>query len=136
MTPIRKNYTTGKKIALESVLTENEKKQLTDLAPARVFLARKAAIKNVKKHVVKHCFYLKNQYLPRNEEQRTFIEDISSQEDILSFEVITDYIKTFSKSIKEVENMSLKKKAFLGSWISQQRKYSYAIKTGCTVTVG
>ena len=135
MTPIRKNYTTGKKTALESVLTENEKKQLTDLAPQRVFLARKAAIKNVK-NVMKQCFYLKNQYLPRNEEQRTSIEDISSQEDILSFEVITDYIKTFSKSIKEVENMSLKKKALLSNWISQQRKYSYAIKTGCTVTVG
>ena len=135
MTPIRKNYTTGKKTALESVLTENEKKQLTDLAPPRVFLARKAAIKNVK-NVMKQCFYLKNQYLPDNEEQRTFIEDIPSQEDILSFEVITDYIKTFSKSIKEVENMSLKKKALLSNWISQQRKYSYAIKTGCTVTVG
>ena len=135
MTPIRKNYTTGKKTALESVLTENEKKQLTDLAPPRVFLARKAAIKNVK-NVMKQCFYLKNQYLPDNEEQRTFIEDIPSQEDILSFEVITDYIETFSKSIKEVENMSLKKKALLGNWISQQRKYSYAIKIGCTVTVG
>ena len=45
-----------KKAALESVLTKNERKQLTDLAPLRVVLARKAAIKNVKS-VYKIIFY-------------------------------------------------------------------------------
>ena len=35
-----------KKIALESDLTENERKQLTDLAPSRVFLVRKVVVKN------------------------------------------------------------------------------------------
>ena len=34
-----------------------------------------------------------------------------------SFETITDYLKTFSQSIKEVENMSLKKRTLLGGWI-------------------
>ena len=43
MTPIIKNHTTGKKTSLESVLTENERNQLTGLVPPRVFLARKAA---------------------------------------------------------------------------------------------
>ena len=45
-------------------------------------------------------FYLKNQYLPPNEEPGTFIEDIPSQED-RSFEEISDYLKNFSKSIKK-----------------------------------
>ena len=35
-----------KKIALESDLTENERKQLTDLAPSRVFFVRKVVVKN------------------------------------------------------------------------------------------
>ena len=77
-----------KKAALESVLTENGKKQLTDLAPPRVFFG-KVAIKNVK-NVYEINFYLKFQYLPHNEEQRTFIQDIPSQEDIPSFKAITD----------------------------------------------
>ena len=77
-----------KKAALESVLTENGKKQLADLAPPRVFFG-KVAIKNVKS-VYEINFYLKFQYLPHKEEQRTFIQDIPSQEDIPSFEAITD----------------------------------------------
>ena len=38
-----------KKVVLESVLTENGRKQLTDLAPPKGFLARNTAIKNVKR---------------------------------------------------------------------------------------
>ena len=37
-----------KKAALEKVLTENGRKQLTDLAPPTVFLPCKPAIKNIK----------------------------------------------------------------------------------------
>ena len=33
-----------------------------------------------------------------------------------SFEAITSYLKTFSKSIKEDENMSLKNKTLIGGW--------------------
>ena len=72
MTLIRKSYITGKKIALESVLTENGGKQLTDLASPKVFLARKAAIKNVK-NVYEIILHLKFQYSTHNEEQRTCI---------------------------------------------------------------
>ena len=32
------------------------------------------------------------------------------------FETITSYLKTFSKSIKEDENMSLKNKTLIGGW--------------------
>ena len=60
-------------------------------------------------------FYLKNEYLPHNEE-RAFIEDIP-QEDRFTFEAISNYLKTFSKSIKEVENMSFKNKALVVRWL-------------------
>ena len=50
-------------------------------------------------------FYLKSQYLARNDEQRNVIQ-LPSEENIPSFEAITDYLKSFSKSIKEDENMS------------------------------
>ena len=75
-----------KKAALESVLTENRRKQLTDLAPDA---------KNVHEIILN----LNSRYLPHHKEQRTFMQDIPSQEDISSFEAITDYLKTFSKSI-------------------------------------
>ena len=58
---------------------EYERKQLTDLAPLRVFLARKAVVKNDVKNVNEIIFYLKNQYLPHNEERGAFIEDIPNQ---------------------------------------------------------
>ena len=77
-----------------------KRNKLTDLAPLRVFLARKAVVKSGAKNVNEIIFYLKSQYLPPNEEPRTFIEDIPSQED-RSFEEISDYLKTFSKSIKK-----------------------------------
>ena len=56
-----------KKIALESK-NEHERKQLTDLWPLRVFLACKAAVKNDVENVNEIIFYLKDQYLPHNEE--------------------------------------------------------------------
>ena len=65
--------------------------------------------------------YLKSQYLPQNEEQRPYIPDILSEENIPYFEATTDYFKTMT----EYENMDLKNKAFLGGWISiAQRVYS------------
>ena len=53
---------------------------MTDLAPSRVFLARKDAAKN-EKNFNEIIFYLKIQYLPHNDERRTFIEDIPNKED-------------------------------------------------------
>ena len=37
-------------------------------------------------------------------------------------EEISDYLKTFSKSVTEVENMTLKSKVLLGGWLSTARK--------------
>ena len=62
-------------------------------------------------------FYLKCQYLAYNAQERTFIPNISSKENMPSFEAITGYLKTFSKSIKEDENMGLKNKTVIGGWI-------------------
>ena len=104
-----------------SVLIENGRKHLRALVPPRIFLARKAAIKNVK-NVHEIISNLKSQYLLHNEQQRTFIQDIPIQEDIPSFEAITDYLKNFSKSIKEVEKMRLKNKTLLGGWMSTAAK--------------
>ena len=52
-------------------------------------------------------FYLKSQYFTHNKGQITFIQDIPSEENIPYFEAITDYLKTFSKSMKEDENRGL-----------------------------
>ena len=62
-------------------------------------------------------FYLKSQYLAHNEEQRTFIQHIPSEENMSYFEAITGYLKNFSKFIKEDENMSLKNKTLIDGWI-------------------
>ena len=63
--------------------------------PLRVFLACKEVVKN--ENVNEIIFYLKNKYLPHNEEQETFIEDIPSQEDQFRFEAISDSIKKLFK---------------------------------------
>ena len=69
---------------------EDEKKQLTDLAHLGAFLARKDVVKNEVKNVDKTIFYLKTRYEPHNQEQGiTLIEDIPSQEDQFTFEIIS-----------------------------------------------
>ena len=54
---------------------------------------------------------MKSKYSAHNEERRFFINDIPSEEP--SFEAMTSYSKTFSKFIKEDENMSLKSKCLM-----------------------
>ena len=108
-----------KRAALESVSTENEARELIELAPRKVILVRKA--KNQKLvNIEEIIFYLKSQYLEHNPEDRTFIPDIPSEEP--SFEAITDNLKTFSKSIKEHENMGLKNKCLIGGWLLMTAK--------------
>ena len=103
-----------KRAALESVSTENEARELIELAPRKVILVRK--VKNQKVVSIEEIiFYLKSQYLEHNPQDRTFIPNIPSEEP--SFEAITGYLKTFSKSIKEDENMGLKNKTLIGGWI-------------------
>ena len=103
-----------KRAALESVSTENEARELIELAPRKVILVRK--VKNQKVvNIEEIMFYLKSQYLEHNPQDRTFIPNIPSEEP--SFEAITDNLKTFSKSIKEHENMGLKNKSLIGGWL-------------------
>ena len=93
-------------------------------------MARKGAVNEVK-NVNEIIFNLKNQNLLHNEERGTFIEDIPSQEDYFTFGTISDSIKTFSKLIKEVENMSLKNKVLLSGWISTAAKVFRRKKNMC-----
>ena len=94
---------------------EDERKQLTDLAPLRDFLARKGAVKSGVESINEMLFYLRNNYSPHTAE-KAFIEEIQ-QDDRSSFEEMTDYLKTFYKSVIEVENMTLKNKVLLGGQI-------------------
>ena len=101
-----------KRAALESVSTENEAKELIDLASSKVIFVRK--VKNEKMvNIDEINFYLKSQYLAHNAQELIFIPNIPSKENMPSFEAITGYLKTFSKSIKEGGNMGLKNKTLL-----------------------
>ena len=51
-------------------------------------------------------------YSTRNEEPRTFVDDIPTDEP--SFEAMTNRLKTFSICIKDDENISLKSKCLFG----------------------
>ena len=87
---------------------------MIELAPRKVILVRK--VKNQKVvNMEEIIFYLKSQYLEHNPQDRTFIPNILSKEP--SFEAITGNLKTFSKSIKEHENMGLKNKSLIGGWL-------------------
>ena len=59
-------------------------------------------------------------YSTHNEETRFFINDIPNEEP--SFEAMTKYLQTFSKYIKDDENMSLKNKCLFGGWILMASK--------------
>ena len=108
-----------KKVALESVSTENETKELIDLAASRVCSIRKAIIKNAKKvNFDEIIFYSKSRYSSNNRDEITFIQGIPSKGDISSFEGVSENLKTFLKSLKEDENMILKNKLLFGGWIS------------------
>ena len=61
---IRKTYSIEKKAALKKASLENETKELIDLAPSRVFLILKAAIKNAKKMTFQEIFFISNLSIP------------------------------------------------------------------------
>ena len=77
-------------------------------------------VKNQKVVNIEEIFYLKSQYLEHSPQGRTFIPNIPSVEP--SFEAIAGNLKTFSKSIKEDENMSLRNKSLIGSWLLMASK--------------
>ena len=80
------------------------------MVPSRILLIRKEKIEKTV-NIDEIFFYLKSIYSTHNEEPRTFINDIPTEEP--SFEAMTNYLKTW-KSIKEDENMSLKNKCLFG----------------------
>ena len=87
---------------------------MIELAPMKVILVSK--VKNQKVVSIEEIIvYLKSQYLEHNHQDRTFIPNISSEKP--SLEAITGNLKTFSKSIKDDENMSLKNKSLIGGWL-------------------
>ena len=99
-----------KRAALESVSTKNEVRELIELTPRKVILVYK--VKNQKVvNIEETIFYLKSQYLEHNPQDRTSIPNILSEEP--SSEATTGNLKTFSKSIKEHENMGLKNKSLI-----------------------
>ena len=108
-----------KKAALDRVLNEREEKELVDLAPPRVLLIRKEKIEKTV-NIDEIIFYLKSMYSTHNEEPRNFIDDIPVDE--RSFEAMTNRLKTFSKCIKDDENISLKNKCLFGGWILMASK--------------
>ena len=65
-------------------------------------------------------FYLKKNYSPHNEEQARI--DGIPQDDNFSFEVMSNYLKNYSKSVIEVENVTLKNKVLFGGWLSTAAK--------------
>ena len=107
-----------KRAALESK-NEEERKQITHLAPSKDFLACKDAGKNRVENIYEMIFYLRRNYLTYTEE-RARIDDILHYR--FSFKEMSDYLKTFSKSVIEVKNMTLKNKVLLGGWLSTAAK--------------
>ena len=70
------------------VLNECKEKRLVDLAPSRVLLIHKEKSKKTV-NIEEIIFYLKSMYSTHNEEPRTFIDVIPTEEP--SFEAITNY---------------------------------------------
>ena len=64
-------------------------------------------------------FYLKKNYSTHNREQ-TRIVDIPQDDSFLSFEEISNYLKTYSKSVIKVEN--IKNKVLFSGWLSAAAK--------------
>ena len=83
-------------------------------------MACKDAGKSRAENIHEILFYLKKNYSPHNEEQAR-IDDIPRDDSFL-FQEMSNYLKTCSKSVVEVENMNLKKKVLFGGWPSTTAK--------------
>ena len=64
-------------------------------------------------------FYLKKNYSAHNGEQAR-IDDIPQDDHFFSFEEMSNYLKAYSKSVIEVEN--IKNKVLFGCWLSTAAK--------------
>ena len=108
-----------KRAAIESK-NEEERKQLLVLAPSKVFLACKDAGKSRVENIHEMLFYLKKNFSPHNEEQARI--DKIPRDDSFSFEEMSSYLKTYSTSVIEVENVNLKNKVLFGGWLFNSSK--------------
>ena len=90
---------------------EEERKQLKKLTLSRGFLVRKDG-KSSTKYIREMLFDLKKIYSPYNEEQAR-VDDIP-QDNSFSSEEMSNYLKTYSKFIIEVKNVTLKNKVKFG----------------------
>ena len=80
------------------------------MVPSRILLIRKEKIEKTV-NIDEIFFYLKSIYSTHNEEPRTFINDIPTEEP--SFEAMTNYLKTFQNQSRKMK-MSLKNKCLFG----------------------
>ena len=80
----------------QKIFQPKNKRQLTESAPNKVFLAHKEKNQKLVK-IEEIIFYLKSRYLERNK-NRTIISNIPSK--VPSFEVITNNLETFLKPTK------------------------------------
>ena len=116
-----------KQIALRSI-NEEEIKKLINLTPSRVFLTCKDAGKSSAENIHGMIFYLKKNYSAHNGEQAR-VDDIPQNGCSVSFEEMSNYLKTYSKSVTEVESTALKNKVSYGGWLSTAIKVYKRDKT-------
>ena len=70
------------------------------MVPSRILLIRKEKIEKTV-NIDEILFYLKSIYSTHNEEPRTFINDIPTEEP--SFEAMTNYLKTFQNQSRKMK---------------------------------
>ena len=81
-----------------------------DLAPPGVLLVPKEKIEKTV-NIDKIIFYLRSMYSTHNEEPRTFIDDIPTNEP--SFEAMTSRLKTFQNASKMMKILAQKINVYL-----------------------
>ena len=106
-----------KRAVLRGKNEEEERKQLTNPAPSRVFLAHKDAGKGSAENINEMIFFKKRNYSTNNGKQAC-IDDIPQDGCSISFEEMSNRLKTYSKPITDVENTTLKNKVLFGGWVS------------------
>ena len=103
-------------------------KKSTNLAPSRVFLICKDAGKSSAENIHEMIFYLKKNYSAHNREQAR-VDDIPQDGWSISFEEMSNHLKTYSKSVTEGENTTSKTKVLLRGWLSTPFKVYRRDKT-------
>ena len=82
-------------------------------------MSRKDTGKDCAENINEMIFYLKNNYSNHNREQAC-VDNIPQENGCsISFEEMSNRLKTYSKSITDVENTTLKNVALFGGWLSK-----------------